>query len=490
MRGEGCWLRDDVVDDVAGDVGEAEVSATGAVGELGVVDAHEVEDGGVDVVDVDGLVDDLPAEVVGGTVGDAAFDAATGEPHAEAVGVVVAASVGASASEFDYRGAAKLRAADDDGFVEEATSFEVFDECSEGLIGVFSVFAVCLNILMGVPGVALRVIDLHHADATLDEACGGEAAACGTSLSVHFDGGGTLFADVEDIGSFGLHAIGGLHGADGGFELRIGLSLGHIEFVELLDEVEFVALLLDVKAVVVDIGDELVGIKLFLAGIGGDVGSLVDRGEEGRAPEWRANGGGDLRTEDDESGEVLVVSAETVGEPGAHGWSSNDVGAGVHHDERGLVVGDLSEYGADDTDVVDALADVGKELADFDAALAVLFEFEGGLHERASFALVAEVATGHGLTVVLGEHWLGVEAVDVGEATVHEEEDDVLGSGFEVGILEHPGTRGGGGDGGVAGERLGLGEGLADHAGEAHHGEAATDTAEGIAAVDRLRLLA
>ena len=83
------------MNDRSGDVCEAEVAAAGAVGELGVVDTHEVEDGGVDIVDVDGLVDDLPAEVVGGAVGHAALDAAAGEPHAEAVGVVVAAGVGA-----------------------------------------------------------------------------------------------------------------------------------------------------------------------------------------------------------------------------------------------------------------------------------------------------------------------------------------------------------------------------------------------------------
>ena len=60
FSGEG-WF-----DEVAVDVGEAEVAALGSVGEAGVFDAHEVEDGGVEVVDVDGVFGDVVAEVVGG----------------------------------------------------------------------------------------------------------------------------------------------------------------------------------------------------------------------------------------------------------------------------------------------------------------------------------------------------------------------------------------------------------------------------------------
>ena len=111
MRAARCveaGLSDDVVNDVARDVGEAEVASAGAEGELGVVNAHEIEDGGMDVMDVDRLVDDLPAEVVGGAVGHAALDAAAGEPHAEAVRIVVAASVGSGAAKFNDGSSAEL----------------------------------------------------------------------------------------------------------------------------------------------------------------------------------------------------------------------------------------------------------------------------------------------------------------------------------------------------------------------------------------------
>ena len=93
------------------DVGEAEVAAAVAVGEAGVVEAHLVQDGGVQVVDVDAVFDGDEAEVVGGAVGQAAAEAAAGEPHGEAEGVVVAAG-----GAFGLRRAAELAAPEDDAF--------------------------------------------------------------------------------------------------------------------------------------------------------------------------------------------------------------------------------------------------------------------------------------------------------------------------------------------------------------------------------------
>ena len=56
------------MDDVAGDVGQAEVAAGVAVGEAFVVEAEQVQDRGLQVVDVDRVLDDVEAEVVGAAV--------------------------------------------------------------------------------------------------------------------------------------------------------------------------------------------------------------------------------------------------------------------------------------------------------------------------------------------------------------------------------------------------------------------------------------
>ena len=64
---------DDVFDDRPVHVGQAEVAAGVAIGELFVVEAQEVEQGGVQVVNVDLVFDGLEAQVVGGAVDVAAL---------------------------------------------------------------------------------------------------------------------------------------------------------------------------------------------------------------------------------------------------------------------------------------------------------------------------------------------------------------------------------------------------------------------------------
>src|SRR5262245_36622767 len=76
---------------VAVDVGEPVVAAGVAVGEALVIDAHQMKDGGVQVVNVDLVANGVPAKLVCGAVGDAALDAAAGQPHGKAKWVVVAA---------------------------------------------------------------------------------------------------------------------------------------------------------------------------------------------------------------------------------------------------------------------------------------------------------------------------------------------------------------------------------------------------------------
>src|SRR4051794_21817512 len=64
------------LDDVTRDVGQPVVAAAVAIGELLMVDAHEVQDRGVQVVNVHLVLDGMPTELVGGAVCHAPLDAA------------------------------------------------------------------------------------------------------------------------------------------------------------------------------------------------------------------------------------------------------------------------------------------------------------------------------------------------------------------------------------------------------------------------------
>ena len=75
------------------DVGEAEVASLEPVGQLGVIDAQAMEQGGVEIVNVHRVVDDVVAVVVGLAVDVSALDATAGQPDREAASMVVASVV-------------------------------------------------------------------------------------------------------------------------------------------------------------------------------------------------------------------------------------------------------------------------------------------------------------------------------------------------------------------------------------------------------------
>ena len=233
---------DDVVDDVAVDVGGAEVAAGVAEGEFFVIEAEEVEDGGVEVVDVDGVLHGGEAEVIGGTVDVAAFDTATGHPDGEAVVVVVAAFhdafVGAGLGEFDDGGAAEFAAPEDEGFIEQAALFEIGEEGADGLIAFAGEAAVVFDVIVGVPGLAVAVPELDEADAAFEEAAGHEALAGEGAGAVEVADGLGFAVEIEGIGGLGLHAVGEFETADAGFELGVVMAAGEVVFVELAEEVE------------------------------------------------------------------------------------------------------------------------------------------------------------------------------------------------------------------------------------------------------------
>src|SRR5262245_15766910 len=70
----------DVADDVAMDVGQAEVAALELVGQPLVLNAEQVQHGCVQVVNVHDVVLGVVPELVGRAVADAALDAAAGQP--------------------------------------------------------------------------------------------------------------------------------------------------------------------------------------------------------------------------------------------------------------------------------------------------------------------------------------------------------------------------------------------------------------------------
>ena len=79
------------MDDSAFHISKTEVSTGVAVGELFVVEAEGVKDGGVEITHVDAVLNGYAANFVSGAVAYAGLDAASGKENGETSGVVIAA---------------------------------------------------------------------------------------------------------------------------------------------------------------------------------------------------------------------------------------------------------------------------------------------------------------------------------------------------------------------------------------------------------------
>ena len=283
------------------------------------------------------------------------------------------------------------------------------------------------NVVVVVPGLEVAEVDLHHADAAFDESQRHQTAATEVGNIVAAADVFGLLANVEKAGGFGLQAEGRLHGLDRAFKLGLAADAFHVTPVKLADEAELLALLVNGEMRIAQMADELFRLDGFVV----NMHALEAGGHVAGAPERRTENG-ETGAEDDEAGEVSVVRAEAIREPGSHGWAARKLVAAVHQLQRRAVVAVIRMHGADEAEVVDSLSDLRENLADLEARLAVALELPRTAHKGAAGAVRPDFGAGHGLAIVLGEGGLVVESVDLRHATVQKKKDDVFGLGREV----------------------------------------------------------
>ena len=222
-------LPDHIADQFTMNIREAEVTTLVAEGKALVVKAKLVQHGGVEVVNVHRVFGNVEAKVVGAAIADAGLHATTRHPHGESVLVVVAADadfVAAAVLALFDRGTAKLRAPDDEGFIEQTTEFEIAHECGHALIDVFGFGGQAF--VESAVVVPVGIVKLNHAHTAFDEAAGEQAVVGEGGLSWHrtiqVERGLGFLGDVHQIGHAGLHAVGHFVLADTGGDLRITQS--------------------------------------------------------------------------------------------------------------------------------------------------------------------------------------------------------------------------------------------------------------------------
>ena len=228
------------MDDVAVDVGEAAVDAVLTDRELLMIDAHEVENGGVEVVAVGGAFGSLEGEVVALTIRGSGLDSGAGHPGDEGAAVVITAVRSLSEG-----GTAEFGGPDEEGVFEEATLFKILKEGGYGFVDSSGDGSKFLgNAAMVVPVVFISLgtaPNLHESGAAFTEASGEKAASAEVFSDCVVGPVGLMdvfwFArEIEGFGCRELHFGGEFVSADAGLKARIVRVFGSVGLVDLFEE--------------------------------------------------------------------------------------------------------------------------------------------------------------------------------------------------------------------------------------------------------------
>ena len=170
---------------------------------------------------------------------------------------------------------------------------------------------VHFDVIVIVPRLAFAGPDLNESNAAFDQSSRGEKLARLRAFAVHLANVLRLFGSIERISRVHLHAIGEFVRFDAGFELGVFLPLRGVAVVERVEEVELFALFGQRRVVIFNVLDELFDLGVLRV----DVGALINARKEAALPVLRFLDGIAAGAHRDEAGQILVLSAQTVGDP-------------------------------------------------------------------------------------------------------------------------------------------------------------------------------
>ena len=97
------------------------------------------------------------------------------------------------------------------------------------------------------------------------------------------------------------------------------------------------------------------------------------------------------------------------------------------------MVGHFSVHRAYDGNLVDHAGRMRKDFAHLDTALTITLELVRGRESGTRLALGTQILGGEILPGIFFEQWFGVESVDVRRPAIHEQVNDMLGTGRKMG---------------------------------------------------------
>ena len=205
-----------------------------------------------------------------------------------------------------------------------------------------------------IPFVAVR--DLHEADALFAEAPRQQALppeVVGRLLidAVQVERRLALVGDIHQVRRFGLHPEGQFKRLDAAFQLRIAAKVPQLLLVHALQHVQLHPLQIGWDVVVADVVDG--------GGFGGNAGvadgRALIRGGQKRARPVLYAAMSERGADGDETGQVLVFGAQTIGDPRSHAGANKRVGTRVHGKQRAAMRRVAAVNRANDAQIIDML---------------------------------------------------------------------------------------------------------------------------------------
>ena len=101
-----------------------------------MINSHQMHHGGMQIANVDGILRNVVAEVISGSVAHAATDASTGHPHGKASWMMIATTFGTVPLALASDAASELTAPDNQRVIQETSPLQIGDQGGAGLIGI------------------------------------------------------------------------------------------------------------------------------------------------------------------------------------------------------------------------------------------------------------------------------------------------------------------------------------------------------------------
>ena len=130
-----------VLNHIPMNVRQAEIATLIAKCQFRVLDSQQMQDRRIEVVDMNGITNDVVTIVVCFTVGRSLLDSRAGKKHGVASRVMITSIVGRGDPSLRINCATKLTSPDDEGILQQISLLEILNQCRSRLIGIFALTA-------------------------------------------------------------------------------------------------------------------------------------------------------------------------------------------------------------------------------------------------------------------------------------------------------------------------------------------------------------